>query len=104
MANPQKSHALRIDLPVLPLLLIQIPKFGLVLVLRPRCARICEDEDDDEHEEESPISEFRINQDLKGVAILISLAHRHSALPDSPEDNRFGSAAWRFLADWWSSA
>jgi len=23
-------------------------------------------EDDDEHEEESPISEFRINQDFKG--------------------------------------
>ena len=35
---------------------------------------------------------------------LISLAHRHSALPDSPEDNRFGSAGWRFLAGWWSSA
>ena len=67
----------------------QIPKFGLVLVLRPRCAgvfcsekspivpqlfcsvilianiRIVEDEDDDEHEEESPISEFRLNRTSK---------------------------------------
>jgi len=66
MANPQKITRFK-NRPACTSVFIN-PNSEVWTRSRPRPSSSMRriSEDDDEHEEESPISEFRINQDFKG--------------------------------------